>query len=241
MSVRVNQWLNKSAKIGEICGLSCSGVLPWKMLEYPMRVKICGITNEADAAAAIEAGADALGFILYPKSPRYVEPKKITAITAQLPPFVQRVAVTVDCNRAEIVAIEAQTSFDLWQLHGEETPAQCATLGKRRLIKALRLTSGQLPDITNYAVSAFLLDTPTANYGGSGKPFDWNLAVQFKKMTSRPIILSGGLTPENVAEAVRIVQPYGVDVSSGVESSPGKKDHAKLKDFIQICKSLKPA
>jgi phosphoribosylanthranilate isomerase len=203
-----------------------------------MRVKICGITNEADAIAAIAAGADALGFILYPKSPRFVEPKAVAQFSGQLPPFVQRVGVTVDCNRAQIVAIEAQAAFDVWQLHGDETPAQCAALGKRRLIKALRLTSGMIPDVKNYAVSAFLLDTPSANYGGSGKPFDWSLAVRFKESTRIPVILSGGLTPENIAEAARMVQPYAVDVSSGVESSPGKKDHAKLKDFIQICKSL---
>lgn len=202
-----------------------------------IRVKICGITNEADAFAAIEAGADALGFILYPKSPRYITPAAAGRIVRQFPPFIQSVAVTVNATPPEIRDIETVAMFDIWQLHGDELPDRCRALHPRRLIKVLSPKSNAFHHVSEYPVMAFLLDTPSANYGGTGKTFDWNLAVEFKKTAHKPLILSGGLTPENVAEAIKTVQPYAVDVSSGVEAEPGKKDHRKLKEFIRVCKS----
>lgn len=202
-----------------------------------IRVKICGITNEADAFAAIEAGADALGFVLYPKSPRYITPAAAGRIVRQLPPFIQSVAVTVNATPPEVRDIETVATFDIWQLHGDELPDRCRALYPRRLIKALSPQSNTYHHVSEYNVMGFLLDTPSVNYGGTGKTFDWKLAVEFKRNTAKPLVLSGGLTPENVAEAIRTVQPYAVDVSSGVEAEPGKKDHRKVKEFIRVCKS----
>jgi phosphoribosylanthranilate isomerase len=207
----------------------------------PVRVKICGITSAADALAAAEAGADALGFILYPKSKRHVAPEKVRALVEELPPYVQRVAVTVNAAPEEIAAMEKLAVFDVWQLHGDETPESVRSLRPRRLVKALHLPlQAGHPRAEAYAVDALLLDTPSPEYGGTGKTFDWKLAAEFRAQAPKPLILSGGLTPENVAEAIGLVQPYAVDVSSGVEANgaPGKKDHAKLRDFIQACKAL---
>jgi phosphoribosylanthranilate isomerase len=204
-----------------------------------VRVKICGLTNEADAVAAVEAGADLLGFVLYPQSPRYVEPAVVHAFNAHLPSLIQRVAVTVNLTPAEVEMISRACAFDIWQLHGDETPAGAAALAQKRLFKALALPrSADKPSAKEYDVEAFLLDTPSQQYGGTGQTFDWSLAVEFQQTTKTPVFLSGGLNPENVARAINQVHPYGVDVSSGVEAKPGKKDHAKLRDFIQICKSL---
>jgi phosphoribosylanthranilate isomerase len=129
--------------------------------------------------------------------------------------------------------------FGAAQLHGEESAVHVRAVGKYLpVIKVFAADRAVAIDPGQYPVSAFLLDTPSKDHGGSGKVFDWDLAVAFKKRTAKPLILSGGLTPENVAEAIKKVHPYAVDVSSGVEASPGKKDHAKLRDFIQICKSF---
>jgi phosphoribosylanthranilate isomerase len=204
-----------------------------------MRVKICGITNLADAEAAIAAGADALGFILHEKSPRFIPIEKAIAIVEQLPPFVQSVAVTVNATKefSNLGWRKQLKRFNLAQLHGRETPVHVRAVGKYLpVIKAVPAGDAAAIDPAAYDVSAFLLDTPSKDHGGTGRTFDWNLAVEFKKRTSRPLILSGGLNPENVAQAIAQVQPYAVDVSSGVEASPGRKDHAKLRDFIQTCK-----
>lgn len=198
------------------------------------RVKICGLTRAEDALAAAEAGADALGFMLWPESKRAVRSDAVAAFIPDLPPFLSRVAVTVNFDTTSFDRLEHYALFDTFQLHGDEQPADCPALRPKRLVKALRLQSGEeLPDAAAYPVDAFLLDTPGEGYGGSGKSFDWSLAVKFKQSTDKPIILAGGLTPENVAQAVEQVQPYAVDVSSGVEASPGRKDHAKVRDFIQ--------
>jgi phosphoribosylanthranilate isomerase len=206
-----------------------------------MRVKICGITNREDADAAIAAGADALGFILHEKSKRFIPIENAIRIVNDLPPFVQTVAVTVNAMRefTNLGWRKQLKNFGLAQLHGEETPVHVKAVSKYLPVikvfpadKAASMTPG------NYEVSAFLLDTPSKDHGGTGRVFDWNLAVEFKARTTRPLILSGGLNPENVAKAIEVVHPYAVDVSSGVEASPGRKDRAKLRDFIQICKSL---
>jgi phosphoribosylanthranilate isomerase len=203
----------------------------------PPRIKICGITHLDDARAAVDAGADALGFILYEKSKRFIAIERALEIVEQLPPFVTTVAVTVDAVRefTNLGYRKQLKQFNVAQLHGHETPAHCRAVAKYLpVIKAL--PADTRANAADYPVTAFLLDTPSPEHGGTGRTFDWDLAVAFKKRTNRPMILSGGLTPENVAEAIRVVQPYGVDVSSGVEASPGRKDHAKLRDFIRQCK-----
>jgi phosphoribosylanthranilate isomerase len=207
----------------------------------PLRVKICGITNREDAEAAIAAGADALGFILYAPSRRFIPIEKAIRIVEELPPFVQTVAVTVNATKefSNLGWRKQLKNFNLSQLHGSESPVHARAVGKYLpVIKVFPADQAAAIDPGLYPVSAFLLDTPTKEHGGTGRVFDWNLAVEFKKRTRKPLILSGGLNPENVAKAIQTVQPYAVDVSSGVEASPGRKDHARLRDFIQICKSF---
>jgi phosphoribosylanthranilate isomerase len=206
-----------------------------------MRVKICGITNREDAEAAIAAGADALGFILFEKSARFISIENAIRIVETLPPFVQTVAVTVNAMKefTNLGWRKQLKHFGLAQLHGEESPVHVKAVSKYLpVIKVFPADVAQTITPGQYEVSAFLLDTPSQDRGGSGRVFDWNLAVEFKKRTTKPLILSGGLNPENVAKAIETVHPYSVDVSSGVEASPGRKDHAKLRDFIQICKSF---
>jgi phosphoribosylanthranilate isomerase len=206
-----------------------------------MRVKICGITNLEDAEAAIAAGADALGFILYEKSKRFIAIERALAIVEALPPFVQTVAVTVDATRefSNLGYRKQLKQFNVAQLHGHESPVHCRAVSKYLpVIKARPADQALAIPPENYPVAAFLLDTPSPEHGGTGRSFDWDLAVAFQKRTQKPLILSGGLHPENVARALEAVHPYAVDVSSGVESAPGRKDHAKLRDFIQICKKF---
>jgi phosphoribosylanthranilate isomerase len=206
-----------------------------------IRVKICGITNREDAEAAVAAGADALGFILYEKSKRFIPIEEAIKIADTLPPFVQTVAVTVNATRefTNMGWRKLLKNFGAAQLHGGESPVHVKAVGKYLpVIKVFAADQAATVRLENYDVVAFLLDTPSKEHGGTGQTFDWDLAIEFKKRTSKPLILSGGLNPENVAKAVETVQPYAVDVSSGVEASPGKKDHAKLRDFIQICKSF---
>jgi len=207
----------------------------------PVRIKICGITNRDDAEAAVAAGADALGFILYEKSKRFIPIEDAIRIVETLPPFVQTVAVTVNAVKefTNLGWRKQLKNFGIAQMHGEESPGHVKAVSKYLpVIKVFPADLTQKIDPANYNVAAFMLDTPSAERGGTGRPFDWNLAVEFKKRISRPLILSGGLSPENVAKAIETVQPYAVDVSSGVEASPGRKDHAKLRDFIRICKSF---
>jgi phosphoribosylanthranilate isomerase len=207
-----------------------------------VRVKICGITNREDAEAAVAAGADALGFILYEKSKRFIAIEEAIRIVNGLPPFVTTVAVTVNAVRefTNLGWRKQLKHFGVAQLHGEESPQHVKAVSKYLpVIKVLPADVAQTITPQLYDVAAFMLDTPAAERGGTGRVFDWNLAVEFKKrIGAKPLVLSGGLTPENVAKAIGTVQPYAVDVASGVEASPGRKDHAKLRDFIQICKNL---
>ncbi len=210
------------------------------------RIKICGITRQEDLEASVEAGADALGFNVWEKSKRYAAPELLKDLLPAVPPYVQRVAVTVNLFLDQVRGLEEQldqlsdgrAAFDLWQLHGHESPEVTAALAPRRVVKMLALkTNEPLPNPAEYpTVDGFLLDTPCVDYGGSGKTFDWDLAVAFKATTDKPIILSGGLTPDNVAEAIEKVQPYAVDVASGVEASPGIKDPKKIHDFLQAAR-----
>lgn len=200
------------------------------------KVKICGITNLEDAAVAVEAGADALGFICYRKSPRYVEAAVVKRIVASLPPLVMPVGVFVNGDSATVRTVMDNCGLALAQLHGDETAAYCQELG-RPVMKALRLKDrGSFLALAEFqgraGVRGFVLDAFSEKaYGGTGQVIDWGLAAEAAKAAT--ILLAGGLTPENVAEAIRAVRPYGVDVSSGVESAPGKKDHGKVRALLQ--------
>jgi phosphoribosylanthranilate isomerase len=195
----------------------------------------------ADAQAAISSGADALGFILYEKSKRFIPVEDAILIVEQLPPFVTTVAVTVNAVKdfTNLGWRKQLKHFNVAQLHGEESPGHVKAVGKYLpVIKVFPADKAMLIKPEHYQVSAFMLDTPSQAFGGTGRVFDWDYALEFKGRATKPLVLSGGLNPENVAKAIDKVHPYAVDVSSGVEASPGRKDHAKLRDFIQICKSL---
>ncbi|MSN27284.1 MAG: phosphoribosylanthranilate isomerase [Geobacter sp.] len=198
-----------------------------------VRIKICGITNIEDALAAVEAGADALGFVFFERSPRNIFPEQAAAIIRQLPPFVQTVGLFVNEQLTVVNGIADRCGLDLIQLHGEESPGFCSGV-KHRVIKAFRVKdAASLDHMPDYNVAACLLDAwSPAAHGGTGETFNWEIAAAAAAVSSR-IILAGGLTPENVAEAVEAVHPYAVDVSSGVESAPGKKDPVKIRNFIQ--------
>ncbi len=198
-----------------------------------LKIKICGITNLEDALSAIEYGTDALGFVFYPRSPRAITPDRARAIITQLPPFVTTVGVFVDEDRTRLEQIVTKTGIDMIQLHGSEPPEYCANLGKK-VIKAIRVKElTDLEPLKHYRVSAFLLDTYSPDaVGGTGLIFNWEIAIEAKRFGN--IILAGGLNPENVEHAVKMVQPYGVDVASGVEGSEkGRKNHNKLRLFIE--------
>ncbi len=197
----------------------------------PVRVKICGITNLADAEAAVRFGADALGFIFYKKSPRYIDPREAGGIIEALPPFVTKVGVFVNETLDEVRRAREEASLDRVQLHGDETPEYCSELGSG-VIKAFRIrVRADIEKLALYDVPAYLLDTyREGTPGGTGETFNWEIAVEAS--SERRIILSGGLNAENVAMAIKTVRPYAVDVSSGVEAAPGKKDLEKMKKFI---------
>ncbi len=200
-------------------------------------VKICGITSPADALAAVEAGADALGLMFYEGSPRNISLKAAAEIVRAIPPFVVKVGVFVNATEEEVSRAIGVCGLNIAQFHGDESPEFCQ-LFPVMTIKAFRVRDAEsLKALPDYPTSAWLLDAYTADkLGGTGAKFNWDLAVEAKKL-GRPIFLAGGLTPENVAEAVRQVQPYAVDVSSGVESAPGKKDPAKVRAFVQAAKA----
>lgn len=200
----------------------------------PTRIKICGITRLEDAELSMELGASALGFNFYPPSPRYIAPADAFGIVRRLPPFRVTVGVfadETDLNHVSDVAREA--GVNVVQLHNPGVPTSVgATLGRYPLIWTVAVAHGFGPEaLKDLRATAFLLDAshPTLR-GGTGRTFDWNLAREAKKYG--PIILAGGLTPENVGEAIRTARPYAVDVASGVESSPGKKDPARVRAFI---------
>jgi len=198
-----------------------------------VRVKICGITNLEDAWLAAELGADALGFIFYPKSPRKVEVEAAREIIRQLPPFILTVGVFVDEDAALVREVAARAGLDWLQFHGQESPDYCRSIG-RRVIKAFRIQDeSSLAEVARYrgSVQALLLDTyKKGQVGGTGETFNWDLARQARQYG--PIILAGGLTPANVAQAITAAQPQAVDVASGVEALPGKKDPEKLRAFF---------
>ncbi len=203
----------------------------------PIRIKICGITNIADAVAAVDAGADALGFMFFENSKRNVLPKLAAEIIRELPPFVSKIGVFVNAARDVILSTVNQTGIDTLQFHGDETAEFCSQFAPLQVIKAFRIRDrNSLADCLSYRDMAWLLDSYVEGaQGGTGIAFNWDMAVEAAKF-SRRIILAGGLKVETVAEAVRKVRPYAVDVSSGVESAPGKKDHARIRDFINAAR-----
>lgn len=204
-----------------------------------VRVKICGITCTEDALAAVRYGADALGFVFAP-SPRQVTPQEARTIIHSLPPLVAKVGVFVNESADVIKNIRSFCGLDLIQLHGDESEAEAAQLGTG-IIKALRVGDDFLPRDDSYPTATLLLDTYCpGSRGGTARTFDWRVATGPAKR--RPIILAGGLTPDNVAQAVQTVRPYAVDVSSGVEREPRRKDYEKLAHFIRRAKAVeKPA
>ncbi len=199
------------------------------------RVKICGITTLEDALHATACGADALGFVFYAGSPRCVDPDRARGIIAELPPLITTVGLFVNEDPAKIREIVEYCGLTVVQLHGDETPDQC-NLPPFRVVKALRLEpDAELSTFSGYPVSALLLDASVpGQFGGTGQRCDWDTAARVAER--HRVILAGGLTPDNVAQAVCRVRPYGVDVSSGVERQPGQKDPEKVARFIRQAK-----
>jgi phosphoribosylanthranilate isomerase len=199
-----------------------------------VEVKICGIANINDAYIAIKYGADALGFIFYPKSQRYVAPAKAKEIIQELPYEIVKVGVFVNQEIHKVKEIAKFCSLNLIQLHGDESPEYCAQFPKSSLIKAVSCRLEEdIRKLRNYSVRAILVDgREQGNYGGTGQNSDWRLAIKVKEMHS--LILAGGLNKENIRKAIETVRPQAVDINSGVEISPGKKDPEKIKEIIAI-------
>lgn len=201
------------------------------------RVKICGITRESDAKAAIEAGVSALGFVFFEKSPRFISISAAANLCSTLPPFISRVGVFVNEVEYTIEKALSECGLDTLQFHGDEPPGFCQKFSTKAIKAFHPYRSDDLRILTEYDVDAWLLDSATnGSRGGTGQTFDWNLAIEASKH-ARPLILSGGLTPENVTDAILKVKPYAVDVSSGVESSPGRKDSAKIFAFLEAVRA----
>jgi phosphoribosylanthranilate isomerase len=204
-----------------------------------MKVKVCGITSYEDAAMVLDQDVDALGFNFFPRSPRYINPLEARSIIERLPPFINSVGLFVNVQEPDEVSEIARVSgIQVLQLHGDESPEYCRRLCGWPLIKALRIGKDRIEEnLKAYPVQAFLLDSKDdILFGGTGKSFDWKRALEVKKI--RPVILAGGLRPDNVGEAIRTVMPYAVDVCSGVESTPGKKDGKKLEEFMNEVRNV---
>ena len=199
-------------------------------------VKICGVTSVADALMAVEAGADAVGLNFYPKSSRYLTVAKAKAIVDALPPFVWAVGVFVNAPLEKVRAVKGQVGLDVVQFHGDERPTTVRGCPGRTM-KALHVADAPIDALARgfTSVDALVLDAAQPGYGGGGATFDWALARSLA--SQRPILLAGGLTPDNVGKAVKTVRPFGVDVASGVESKPGIKDARKVAAFIRAARS----
>jgi phosphoribosylanthranilate isomerase len=198
------------------------------------KIKICGITNKQDAIDAVELGVDMLGFVCYKKSKRYVEPKVIRDIANELPPYIAKVGVFVDEDAKKVYEIAQDCLLDILQFHGEESPEYCDKFkDDYKIIKAFRIKDkNSLKGINDYNTDFYMLDTySTKLAGGTGECFNWNVLAGYELL--KPVILSGGLTPLNVTQAIEVVSPYGVDVSSGIEKTPGKKDIKLMKKFVK--------
>jgi phosphoribosylanthranilate isomerase len=204
----------------------------------PVKVKICGITNLPDGMAAVEAGADALGFVFYDQSPRSISLEAAAGLIRQLPPFLMKVGVFVNAPQDQVIQAIRECNLNLLQFHGDEPAEYCLQFGLMSM-KAFRIRdASSLQSLRNYPTDAWLLDAYSPGRpGGTGETFNWDLALEAQSW-GRPIFLAGGLTPENVAEAVQRARPFAVDVSSGVEAAPGRKDHAKVQAFIKAAKAV---
>jgi phosphoribosylanthranilate isomerase len=205
-----------------------------------VKVKICGLTSPADAIAAAEAGADMIGLMFYEKSPRHISMDRASEIAWAVPPHIVKVGVFVNAPKELVADAIGECGLGLLQFHGDEPPEFCTQFGVMSM-KAFRIRDAEsLKALPAYPTDAWLLDACAASgLGGTGEQFNWDLALEAKKL-GKPIFLAGGLTPENIAAAVRAVQPYAVDVSSGVESAPGIKDAAKVRQFIAAARSALP-
>lgn len=216
-------------------------------MQQRTRIKICGLTRAEDIASAVEAGADALGFVFYPKSPRYVSPQTAAQLIATVPPFISIVGLFVNTTPAILTDVVQQVPLSLLQFHGDESLESCCSLAKmaaRPFMRALRISHDTKPDsllqcekayfTASNLFSGILLDTLVDGYGGAGKVFDWSLIP--KELAPR-VVLSGGLNERNIAEAILHVRPYAVDVSSGVEREKGIKDAEKIRTFIHAVRS----
>lgn len=202
-----------------------------------VKVKICGITSVADGLAAAEAGADMIGLMFYDQSPRHITLPQAVEISRALSPYVLRVGVFVNPEADQVMRAINECGLNLLQFHGDEPSEFCTQFGVMS-VKALRVRDADsLAALENFNTDAFLLDAHSkSGLGGTGEKFNWDLAIEAQKF-NKPIFLAGGLTPENVAEAVKQVRPFAVDVSSGVESAPGKKDAAKVRAFIAAARA----
>lgn len=204
-------------------------------IPHRTRIKVCGLTREADVDAAVEAGADAIGFVLYEKSPRHVSAARAGELARRLPPFVTPVVLLVNADAATVSHAIQAVPQALLQFHGDESPAQCAEPA-RPFIRAARMAAGF--DLLNFArqfdaAQALLVDAHVDGYGGGGQVFDWSLLADLPASLARNLILSGGLHAGNVADGIRRVRPWAVDVSSGVEAAKGIKDAARMIEFCQ--------
>jgi phosphoribosylanthranilate isomerase len=199
-----------------------------------VKVKICGVCTLEDARAAVDAGADALGFNFWPDSTRHIEPQTALKVISSLSPIVSTVGVFVNEEASRIVDIASELRLSAVQLHGDESPEFCSMLGSIKIIKALRVGPDfDLGVIRDYRVDMILLDSSLeGSYGGTGRRFDWRIAIEAKRLA--PIILAGGLTGKNVWDAVTHVKPAAIDVCSGVEAEPGRKSLDKLRRFMAI-------
>ena len=202
------------------------------------QIKICGITKSEDAAFVAECGADAVGLIFHPKSPRYVAPETVKQIIRKLPADITTVGVFVDLNPQQVKDIVAFCGLDMVQLHGSESPAYCGGFPKSHVIKAWApQTEDDLEQLKEYPVQAILVDAyDPVRHGGTGERADWDLAARVKE--THPLILAGGLSMANIQEAIECCSPHAVDINSGVEDSPGRKDHQKVKALIELVREL---
>jgi phosphoribosylanthranilate isomerase len=202
-----------------------------------VHIKICGLCSAEDVKAAVEAGADAVGFVFWPSSPRVVRPDQVEAWTREWAWNVERVGVFVDAGPVEVLRTAEIARLDIIQLHGGERVREYRNFGGR-IWQVRRPWDPPRTGEADDAPDVYVLDSMTAAHpGGTGQALDWKVAADFARAADRPVMLAGGLTPANVAEAVRLVTPWGVDVSTGVESAPGRKDHGKIRDFICRCRT----
>ena len=203
------------------------------------KIKICGITNKIDAVNAVGLGVDMLGFVFFKKSKRYVDPMVVEDIANELPPYIAKVGVFVDETKEKVIEIAQNAALDVLQFHGAETPEYCNYFkDKYKVIKAFRIKDKKnLKNVNDYDTDFYLFDTyKEILAGGTGESFDWKILKDFEVL--KPVILSGGLNPENISMAIKEVAPYGVDVSTGVEISPGKKDLKLMKSFVEKVRKL---